>query len=85
LILVGALMFRSVGQLKLVTLEDLIPAFLTIILMPLTFSITQGILWGLISHVVLFVLMGRRRELQPTMVILAALCVGLVIVEARGF
>jgi AGZA family xanthine/uracil permease-like MFS transporter len=46
LILVGASMFRSVGKISFARIEESLPAFLTIILIPLTFSITQGILWG---------------------------------------
>jgi AGZA family xanthine/uracil permease-like MFS transporter len=53
LILVGLFMFKSVSQLNLSKIEDALPSFLTIILIPLTFSITQGILWGFISHVLL--------------------------------
>ncbi|HXQ71046.1 MAG TPA: NCS2 family permease, partial [Pyrinomonadaceae bacterium] len=45
LILVGATMFKSVGQINFTRIEEGLPAFLTIILIPLTFSITQGILW----------------------------------------
>lgn len=78
LMLVGAFMFRSVRELKLEHLEDAIPAFLTTTLIPLTFSITQGILWGFISHVALYILAGRRRELHPMMYGLAALAIGLV-------
>src|SRR5207253_10872209 len=51
LILVGATMFQSVGEINFSKLEEGVPAFLTLILIPLTFSITQGILWGFISHV----------------------------------
>src|SRR4030095_14521886 len=54
LILVGASMFRSVGKITFSKIEEGLPAFLTIILIPLTFSITQGILWGFISHVGLY-------------------------------
>src|SRR5262249_26531799 len=61
LILIGALMFRAVSQLKLDRFEDTVPAFLTMILIPLTFSITQGILWGFIAHTGLYCLAGRRR------------------------
>jgi AGZA family xanthine/uracil permease-like MFS transporter len=82
LILVGALMFRSATQLKIAQLEDLIPAFLTIMMIPLTFSITQGILWGLASHSVLFVLMGRRREITPSMAALSCLSVILLVIES---
>ena len=49
LILVGASMFRSVGKISFSKIEEGLPAFLTIILIPLTFSITQGILWVLAS------------------------------------
>ena len=81
LILVGAFMFRSVAQLSLEKLEDVIPSFLTIILIPLTFSITQGILWGFISHVALYVMAGRRREVQPMMFAIGAVSVGLLALE----
>jgi AGZA family xanthine/uracil permease-like MFS transporter len=81
LILVGALMFKSVGKLRLNTLEDLLPAFLTIILIPLTFSITQGILWGFISHVALFLISGRKKEIQPTLYVLCAISIFLLMVD----
>ncbi|MBI3544280.1 MAG: NCS2 family permease [Deltaproteobacteria bacterium] len=81
LIIVGALMFRSVAHLSLSKFEDLVPAFLTIVLIPLTFSITQGILWGFISHVGLYTMAGRRREVEPTMWAIAAISVGLLVME----
>ncbi|MCM0605778.1 MAG: NCS2 family permease [Xanthomonadaceae bacterium] len=64
LLLVGMLMFRSIREIKAQGIEEWFPVFLTIIMIPLTFSITQGILWGLISHVVLFTLTGRFREVM---------------------
>lgn len=67
LVLVGAMMFRSVGTLFTKEWEDLIPAFLTIVLIPLTFSITQGMLWGFVAHVVLYVIAGRARQVSPMM------------------
>ncbi len=81
LILVGAAMFRSVRAIDFGQLEDGLPAFVTIILMPLTFSITQGILWGFIAHVSLYCLVGRRREVHPIMFGLAAVAVGLLVIE----
>ncbi|HKE58525.1 MAG TPA: hypothetical protein VKB46_17560, partial [Pyrinomonadaceae bacterium] len=85
LILVGASMFKSVGQIRFGQLEEGLPAFLTIILIPLTFSITQGILWGFISHVALYVLVGRRREIHPLMFVLALVAVGLLLLEHSKF
>ncbi len=81
LILIGASMFRSVKALDLSRVEDALPAFLTIILIPLTFSITQGILWGFISYVGLYVLTGRGREVHPVMLLLAATSIGLLLLE----
>src|SRR5205085_9535379 len=85
LILVGASMFRSLGQLAFDRFEELLPAFLTIILIPLTFSITQGILWGFISHVGLFLIAGRRREIHPVMYALAVISIGLLALEHGKF
>jgi cytidyltransferase-like protein len=50
-----------------------IPAFVTIIIMPLAYSISDGILLGMISYVVLNVLCGNYKRITPTMYILAVL------------
>jgi len=81
LILIGAAMFKSVGGLDFTKIEDGLPAFLTIVLIPLTFSITQGILWGFISHVSLYCLAGRQREIHRAMYALALVAVGLLLLE----
>ncbi len=85
LILVGASMFASVAGLSFKKMEDLLPAFLTIILIPLTFSITQGILWGFISHTALYLMAGRRREIHPVMYALALVSAGLLVLEHGKF
>jgi len=88
LVLVGASMFKSVNQIDFGKIEEGLPAFLTIILIPLTFSITQGILWGFISHVGLYLVVGRRKEIHPVMFVLALVAIGLLVLEhsnlARG-
>ncbi len=81
LILVGAAMFRTVGQIRFSKIEEGVPAFLTLILIPLTFSITQGILWGFISHVGLYLMVGRRRDIHPVMYVLALISIGLLVLE----
>jgi AGZA family xanthine/uracil permease-like MFS transporter len=81
LIVVGALMFRSVAGLSLTQLEDAVPAWLTIVLIPLTFSITQGILWGFITHASLYALAGRAREVRPGTWTMAAASIALLVVE----
>ncbi|HZI59312.1 MAG TPA: NCS2 family permease [Pyrinomonadaceae bacterium] len=81
LVLVGAAMFKSVAAINFVKIEEGLPAFLTIILIPLTFSITQGILWGFIAHVGLYLVVGRRRDIHPVMYVLALIAVGLLVLE----
>ena len=81
LLLVGAAMFKSVTAIDFTKIEEGLPAFLTIILIPLTFSITQGILWGFISHVGLYLIVGRRKEIHPVMYVLALIAIGLLVLE----
>jgi len=81
LILVGAAMFQPVVRVDFTSVEEGLPAFATIVLIPLTFSITQGILWGFILHVLLYVVAGRRREVHPVMAVLAAASIGLLLLE----
>ena len=85
LILVGVAMFKSIGQINFSKIEEAIPAFLTLILIPLTFSITQGILWGFISHVALYLLVGRRKDVHPVMYVLAVFSIGLLVLERVRF
>jgi AGZA family xanthine/uracil permease-like MFS transporter len=81
LVLIGAFMFSSVSAINFSRIEDALPAFLTIILIPLTFSITQGILWGFISHAGLYLLAGRAREVRPAMYALALISAGLLVIS----
>jgi AGZA family xanthine/uracil permease-like MFS transporter len=85
LILVGAAMFTSIGKIDFHRIEEGVPAFLTLILIPLTFSITQGILWGFISHVGLYLMVGRRRDIHPVMYALALVSIGLLVLERAKF
>ena len=73
------------NQIDFRKIEEGLPAFLTIILIPLTFSITQGILWGFISHVGLYLVVGRRKEIHPVMFVLALIAIGLLLLEHSQF
>jgi adenine/guanine/hypoxanthine permease len=79
LILVGASMFQSVSTIDFSSLEDALPAFVTVVLIPLTLSITQGILWGFLLHALLYAVAGRSREVSFTLWLLAALSAGLLL------
>jgi AGZA family xanthine/uracil permease-like MFS transporter len=84
LILVGVAMFGVVSTVPFDRLEIAVPAFATMVLIPLTFSITQGILWGFILHAVLHALVGRAREVNLTAWGLAAVSAALLVLEHRG-
>jgi len=73
LVLVGIMMASDLLKLKMDEMIDIIPCFICIFFMPFTYSISEGILMGLISYVLLRILAGRWKELSPGMVILAIL------------
>jgi AGZA family xanthine/uracil permease-like MFS transporter len=73
LVLVGLAMFQSIGSFAFDRVEDSLPAFMTIVLVPLTFSITQGILWGFVLHGLLYAVVGRAREVSVTLWVLAGI------------
>jgi adenine/guanine/hypoxanthine permease len=73
LIIVGALMIRAVTTIKWDDLTEAIPAFLTMLAMPLTFSIANGLALGFIFYPLLKALTGRWREVSPLVYVLAAL------------
>jgi AGZA family xanthine/uracil permease-like MFS transporter len=73
LVIVGALMITQVRHLVWDDMALVIPAFLTIALMPFTYSITNGIGAGVISYVVLAIATGRRRQIHPLMWVIAVL------------
>jgi len=75
LIVVGLMMFSSVKDIELSDYSESTPAFITIITMPLAYSIGDGILLGVISYVVINLLSGKHRKLTAGMYILAALFV----------
>ncbi len=73
LILVGTFMMEPVTKIPFSDYTESIPAFLAIIMMPLTYSIAEGIAFGMISYVILKAFTGRRKEVTLVMYILAAL------------
>jgi adenine/guanine/hypoxanthine permease len=75
LVIVGALLISQIRDLVWDDLSLVIPAFLTIALMPFTYSITNGIGAGVISYVLLRVAVGRRRDVHPLMWVIAGLFV----------
>ena len=73
LIVVGALMTESIGRVNWPDFTDAIPAFVTLLATPLTFSIATGLSLGLISYTLVKVAAGRFREVSPVIWILTLL------------
>lgn len=72
LIVVGVLMARSLGGIEWEKLEYAIPAFVMVVAMPLTYSIANGIAFGLTLFPLLMVCKGRWREVHPALYVLLA-------------
>ena len=67
LIVVGFLMCAQIAQIDFTALETAMPAFLTLLLIPLTYSISHGIGAGFIAYVAITLLRRRRRDVHPLM------------------
>jgi adenine/guanine/hypoxanthine permease len=75
LVVVGTLMMGGARELDWGRMDEALPGFLTIALMPFTYSIANGISAGIVSYAALKVLSGRPREAHPVMYVLAVLLV----------
>ena len=75
LVIVGLFMLSPIKDIPLDDMSEAIPAYLTMILMPVTYSISNGILLGLISYVVLNLCSGKAKKVSWFMAVLALLFV----------
>ncbi|MBM4017021.1 MAG: NCS2 family permease [Planctomycetes bacterium] len=83
LVVIGAMMMGTVRRIRWDEYDEAVPAFLTIVVMQFSFSITDGIAWGFISYTLLKLVTGRARELHW----MVALFAGLFVLQyaARAF
>ena len=84
LILVGALMTESIARVEWKEFSEALPAFVTILAMPLTFSIATGLSLGLISYTLVKVAAGKFRQVSPLLWILTVLFILRYIYLAAG-
>lgn len=75
LVIVGLFMIEPICKIDFSDFSEAIPAFLCIVVMPFAYSISDGILWGVIAYVVLNLVMGNFKKLSPSLCILALLFV----------
>ncbi|MFV3014012.1 NCS2 family permease [Clostridium botulinum] len=73
LILVGLFMMSPIKEIELDDFTEAIPAFLTIIMMPLSYSISDGIVFGVVSYIVIKTLTGKVKDVSLTTFIIGIL------------
>lgn len=73
LIIVGLFMMSPIKEIDLEDFTEAIPAFLTIVMMPFAYSIAEGIVFGMVSYVLLKFITGKRKDISLVMYILAIL------------
>ncbi|MBZ2175509.1 NCS2 family permease [Schnuerera sp. xch1] len=79
LVLVGLFMMSSIKDIDFDDYTEAIPAFLTIVMMPFAYSIAEGIVFGMVSYVVLKLLSGKGKEVSTVMYVLSLLFIARVI------
>lgn len=75
LVIVGFLMMEPILKINLKDIEEALPAFITIIAMPFTYSVANGLILGILSYVLLKILTGKFKDLNIVLIILAILFV----------
>lgn len=70
LVIVGLFMTQSLVRIKWSLMDEAIPCFVTMILIPFTYSITEGMIWGLLCWTLVKLFVGKRRELSWGLIIL---------------
>jgi adenine/guanine/hypoxanthine permease len=80
LVLVGLFMMASIRDVNWTDYTNVIPAFVALLAIPFTYSITMGIVMGFLTHVILRVVNGQYREISPTLWVIFALSVVLLLV-----
>ncbi|MGL4792033.1 MAG: NCS2 family permease, partial [Anaerotignaceae bacterium] len=73
LIVVGLFMIEQVNQINFSDYEEGFPAFITIFMMVVTYSISEGLIFGVISYVLTKLIAGKQKELNPVIIIIAIL------------
>ena len=72
LIIVGVFMMKPIAKINWSELDDAVPAFLALVLIPFSYSITQGIIWGFLSWTIIKVAVGKSKEVSIALWIIDA-------------
>ena len=85
LVLVGFFMMQNIVKIDFEDPTEGIPAFITIATMPLMYSIADGIVFGVLSYVILKLVTGKRKDISIVMIIIAILFVLKLVSKAAGY
>ena len=85
LIIVGLFMINSILKINFDDFTEAIPAFLTMIMMPFTYSIAQGIVFGMLGYVIIKLLSGRAKDISVTVYVIGVIFLIKMIIDAMGF
>lgn len=75
LVFVGIFILKPLQNIDWMDIENSLPSFLVLLLTPLTYSLTTGLVFGILSYVALKVLFGKWKDLNITLLILSILCI----------
>jgi len=81
LVLVGVFMIRPIVKIDWMTMDEAIPAFLAMVLVPFTYSITHGIIWGFLSWTVLKFISGKRSDITPALLVIDVFVILALVLE----
>jgi len=71
--MVGLFMAKEVKRIDLANLEEAFPSFIIIVMIALSYSISTGLAFGFVSFTLIKIVLGKAREVKPTMWIIAIL------------
>ena len=75
LVVVGVFMFKSIGNIDFSDMKLAIPAFITIVMMPLTYSISIGLSFGFVSYIITHIAAGELKKINLTLWIIGGLSI----------
>ena len=81
LIIVGSLMIKGIATIEWDDLTEAVPAFLTLVMMPLAFSVTEGIAFGFIAYAFMKLVTGRAKEAHWLIYLFAVLFIALYFIR----
>ncbi len=84
LVIIGAFMMKPLVNLDWTDFEESLPAFLSLILIPLTYSITQGIIWGFLTYTIIKLLRGKGKEIKPMLYVVDVFAILSLILAAQN-